>query len=207
MTDAQDSILGWTGSFLDSQNFIFPCKNARKKYFFVTLHAKREKEMNPREEFDYIYRKYYRSLFVFAKRYLEEDDDCHDLIDDVFEHLWTHFDNVQKATVQPYLYTLLRTKCIDFLRHKKTEQKFIDYAQASSERYDSNEHIRELEERERKIKEVIDSLPPTTQEIFCLCFVEHKKYTEAAEELQVSVSTIKKHIVRALKLIREKRKM
>lgn len=48
-------------------------------------------------------------------------------------------------------------------------------------------------------------LPETTRTIFSLCFVEHMKYAEAAEQLHVSLSTIKKHIVRALKLIRESR--
>ena len=161
--------------------------------------------MSQREEFDQIYREYYRPLFIFAKRYLEEDEDCHDLIDDVFEYLWNHFENIHISTIQSYLYTLLRGKCIDFLRRKNTELKYMHYAMASSVRFDTEEHIRELKERERKIKEVIDSLPSTTRNIFVLCFVEHKKYAETAEVLHISVSTVKKHIVRALKLIRENR--
>ena len=161
--------------------------------------------MSQREDFDHIYREHYKALFIFTKRYLEEDEDCHDLLNDAFENLWTHFDDIHIDTALPYLYTVLRRKCIDFLRKKKTEQKFIDFCKASSDRYDSHEHIQELKERERQIKEVIDSLPDTTREIFCLCFVEHKKYAETAETLEISVSTVKKHIVRALKIIREKR--
>lgn len=161
--------------------------------------------MSQREEFNRIYRENYRALFLFAKRYLDEDEDCHDLLNDASENLWVHFDTLHIDTALPYLYTVLRRKCIDFLRKKKTEQKFINFCIASSERYDSIEHIREMEERERKIREVIDSLPATTKEIFSLCFVERKKYAEAAEILEISVSTVKKHIVRALKLIREKR--
>lgn len=161
--------------------------------------------MSQQEDFNHIYRSSYRALFVFAKRYLEEDEDCHDLVNDTFEQFWTHFDDIRTSTALPYLYTLLRRKCIDFLRKKKTEQKYLDFTMASSERYDSADHIRELEERERKIKQVLDSLPSPTKRIFTLCFVERKKYTEAAEILEISVSTVKKHIVRALKLIREQR--
>lgn len=161
--------------------------------------------MSKREDFDYIYRKYYKQLFIFAKRYLAEDEDCHDVINDAFEHLWTHFDQIQKDSMLPYLYTTLRSKSIDHLRKQKTQQKYIDFCMTSSEKYDNLEHIQEMEDRERRIKEVIDSLPETTRRIFCLCFVERKKYQEAADILQISVSTVKKHIVRALKLIREKR--
>lgn len=161
--------------------------------------------MSQREQFDSIYREYYKPLFVFAKRYLEASDDCHDLVNDVFEYLWSHFDCIHPPTLQAFLYQLLRSRCIDFLRRKKTEQKFVDYAMASSERFDSSEHIRDLQEREQKIREVLNSLPITTRTIFTLCFVEHKKYAEVAEKLGISPSTVKKHIVMALKIIREGR--
>lgn len=47
-----------------------------------------------KDQFDYIYRVYYKQLFIFAKRYVAEDEDCCDLVGDVFEYLWAHFDSV-----------------------------------------------------------------------------------------------------------------
>lgn len=160
-----------------------------------------------KDQFDYIYRVYYKQLFIFAKRYVAEDEDCCDLVGDVFEYLWAHFDSVNLPTVQSYLYTILRAKCISLLRRRKTEQRFIDYAMASSQKYDTEDHIREMKEREEKIKQVLDSLPPVTLAIFTRCFVQHMKYAEAAADLQVSVATVKKHIVRALKQIRDLREV
>ena len=94
---------------------------------------------------------------------------------------------------------------MDFLRRKKTRKKYEIFTLALAERFDSTERLLEMEEREDIIKQTIEMLPETTRTIFSLCFVEHKKYAEAAEQLHVSLSTIKKHIVRALKLIRESR--
>ena len=82
---------------------------------------------------------------------------------------------------------------------------WISYGARKPVRFDSTDRILEMEEREAIIKKTIEMLPDTTRTIFILCFVEHKKYAEAAEVLHVSLSTIKKHIVRALKLIRESR--
>lgn len=158
-----------------------------------------------KDKFDHIYRTYYKQMFIFAKRYVAEDEECYELVDDVFEYLWAHFDSVNIATVQSYLYTILRAKCISLLRRRKTEQRYIDYALASSLKYDTEDHIREMKEREEKIRQVLDSLPPVTRAIFTRCFVEHMKYAEAADDLQVSMATVKKHIVKALKQIRDLR--
>jgi RNA polymerase sigma-70 factor (ECF subfamily) len=47
------------------------------------------------------------------------------------------------------------------------------------------------------------TLTPQTQLILQECYVNRKKYKEVAEELEISTNTVKKHIVKALKTIRE----
>jgi len=37
------------------------------------------------------------------------------------------------------------------------------------------------------------------------CYVERKKYKEVGQDRGISVSTVKKHIVRALRIMRESR--
>lgn len=161
--------------------------------------------MDHNEEFDDIFKEYDAQLFIFARRFVDDVDDCRDLVNDVYEDVWIHFHDIRRDSLRSYLYTDLRHKCVDFLRRKKTRMKYQELTLALADRFDSLERIREMEERERIIKQTIDLLPDTTRTIFSLCYVEHRKYAEAAEELDVSVSTIKKHIVRALKLIRESR--
>ena len=41
------------------------------------------------------------------------------------------------------------------------------------------------------------------REVFLKCVVEEKKYQEVADELDVSINTIKKHMSRALKFLRD----
>lgn len=161
--------------------------------------------MNQQEEFNDIFTRYYTQLFIFAKRFVDDDEDCHDLVDDVFEDVWLHFSDIHIEAIKPYLYTSLKRKCIDFLRHQQAARRYCDFTLIFSDKYDTTEHILEMESRERKIKIVLNNLPTTTKEIFTLCFVEHMKYAEAATKLGISISTVKKHIVKALKLIRQMR--
>lgn len=161
--------------------------------------------MQKKETFDRIFRQYYRQLYIFANRIVADDDDSCDLVHDCFEELWIHLNDTDERAVSQFLYTCLKRKCIDYLRHKKASQRYIILTRAITSLWDTTENIDNLEKREQKIKECIESLKSPTKEIFQLCYVEHKKYAEAAEILEVSVSTIKKHIVRALKYFRERR--
>ncbi|MBO5205045.1 MAG: RNA polymerase sigma-70 factor [Prevotella sp.] len=162
--------------------------------------------MQNKETFDRIFRQYYRQLYVFANRIVADDEESCDLVHDCFEELWIHINDTDEQSARQFLYTCLRRKCIDHLRHKEAGQRYIMLTATVTSKWDTEADIEQMEQREQQIKECIEALKPPTREIFTLCYVEHKKYAEAAELLGVSVSTIKKHIVRALKYFRERRK-
>ena len=49
----------------------------------------------------------------------------------------------------------------------------------------------------------MEKLTPHTRHILEECYIQRKKYQEVAEELNISVSAVRKHIVKALQVIRE----
>ena len=163
--------------------------------------------MHKRDVFDRIFRLYYRQLYVFAYRIVGNEEESCDLVHDCFEEFWSNFHETDEDAVKAFLYTCLRRKCIDHLRHKQAQQRYLRLTAAITSQWGGylDVSVSELEAREKQIGECIDMLQPPTKEIFILCYVEHKKYAEAAEKLGISVSTIKKHIVRALRFFRERR--
>ena len=48
----------------------------------------------------------------------------------------------------------------------------------------------------------MQKLPPQCLKVFMLSAIEEKKYTEIADELSISVNTVKTHISKAYRLIR-----
>lgn len=60
----------------------------------------------------------------------------------------------------------------------------------------------EIEERMRVVREYIDQLPPKTKLVLEECYFNKKKYKEVASALDVSTNAVKKHIVKALSLLR-----
>ena len=160
--------------------------------------------MNDKRIFDILFRRYYGRMYIFAHQFLHVDDDCHDAVSEVFEEVWKHYAEIEEGKAPAYMYQCLRRNCLDRLKHRKVEEKYIRLSSILSEHMTTQEQIEEMYRREAVVEEVLASLPPPTQEIFVQCYVEHRKYQEVAEAMGISASTVKKHIVRALKLIRER---
>ena len=61
----------------------------------------------------------------------------------------------------------------------------------------------EMEERVQHIEKFIEQLTDPTKTILKECYFDNKKYQEVAEEFGISINGIKKHIMKALRLLRE----
>lgn len=160
--------------------------------------------MDDKSFFDILFKQYYSPLFLFARQFLHVESDCHDAVSEVFEEVWKHYAEIEEAKAQAYMYQCLRRNCLDRLRHKQVEERYIRLSSILSERMTTQEQLEEMYRREEIVEQVLNSLPPPTQDIFIKCYVERRKYQDVAEELGISASTVKKHIMRALKIVRER---
>ena len=61
----------------------------------------------------------------------------------------------------------------------------------------------EEEERIRQIQKVIDRMPEKTKYVLDQCYMEGKRYMEVASDIGISRDGVRKHIVKALRLLRE----
>lgn len=158
--------------------------------------------MNDNIDFDRFFVRWYKELFLFALKFVKDEEVGKDIVNDAFEYLWKRFAEVDEATVRTYLFTIVRTKSIDHLRKQNNQSRYIEFASAMSQKYvefDTNEP----DERLRLINEAMQQLPPYNRMILHECYVNKKKYKEVAEELEVSVAAIHKNIVKALRIVRE----
>lgn len=161
-------------------------------------------EMEHKNDFDKIYRLYYPKLFYFIRQYIDDDDDCHDLANSVFENAWKCFGSLQAETIKSYLYTSARNKSIDYLRHQKQHRRYAQFVSKMSQYYIESNEFDLQRDKEELITQILDYLGEPTGRILRACYIEQKKYKEVAFEMQISISTVKKHMVKALKMIREK---
>jgi RNA polymerase sigma-70 factor (ECF subfamily) len=160
--------------------------------------------MNETESFDLLFRSYYQPLLVFAQQYVGDSDDCRDIVSAAFEDLWRNFSRIDHQHVRAYLYTLVRNKCVDHLRHRGTRRQYIEFVTILSDRFTDTDTLAEEDDRRHRVRQVLALLKPPADAIFRECFLHQKRYQQVADELGLSLSVVKKHMARALRVIREK---
>jgi RNA polymerase sigma-70 factor (ECF subfamily) len=162
--------------------------------------------------FKKIHRLYYPRLINYARYLLRNDQEAEDLVQDVFIQIWEqkHFIN-QNQNLGAYLFTLIKNKSINILKHKIIEEKYLLQRRKflSEELY----HISfELEEdfvstREsliNELKKIINQMPERCGEAFTMKWLEGKKNREIAEVMNISETMVDKHLAKGLKIARQK---
>lgn len=79
-----------------------------------------------KERFEEVYKTYYSRLYYYCFQFIADEEVSKDLVNDVFEKVWLQRDELKADTLSSYLYTLIRNRCIDYMRHRKIEQQFAE---------------------------------------------------------------------------------
>lgn len=159
-----------------------------------------------KEEFEETFRTYYTSLVSYVRRIVSDEDECHDIVEMAFESIWVKLDNIDYRTVQKYLYSTVYHIAINNLRRRKSHNQYVDYFKTTNTEFSDMDDIKAYEERLRIARKVVATIGEPTRSILVKCYIDGKKYRDVAEEFGVSVSTIKKHMVKALKILADFRK-
>lgn len=158
--------------------------------------------VNHRKVFEQLFRENYARLCYHAFSFLNDEEDSRDAVNDVFEKVWMNFEKIEQTqSLVPFLYTLVRNHCVSLLRHKKVKERFTKESRLKEEA--AIEEYMEYELLLERLYGSIEKLPAQTKVVFRKCFLDGKKYQEAADELSISINTVKTHINKALQVLRE----
>ncbi len=163
-------------------------------------------------DFKDIYLSYFQRMKYFALEYVVSEEDAENIVQDVFTELWEKKELlVYDINLIAFLFTSIKNRCIDHLRHKVVERDVVDRIQeeyqitlrmklASLELFDQN--VFSAEDIEQIIERAIHSLPNKCREIFIKSKIEGRKQKEIAEELNVSLKTVENQMNIAYKRLR-----
>jgi len=159
----------------------------------------RKKEYELR--FETIYRQHYTRLYYYALNITGDEETARDIVGDVMTTVWHNISNIDDTTLNAYLMTSVRNRCVDRLRHLELDKKYSDNYILEATIFYSD--YSEESERDWLVEQMLSKLRPPTGKILRMCYLDRMKYREVAEELGISESTVKKHIMKALKTLRE----
>lgn len=155
--------------------------------------------------FDSNFRRYYQALCYFALNYLKDQDAAEDIVQGVFINLLDqeeHFESEEH--LKHYLYKAVRNASLNELKLTAIHSGILEKLQ--------NRHPQEEEifftqvvrsEVYRYIQEAVQELPTECGRIFKLAYLEHLDNPEIAQQLHISINTVKvqknkaKHLLRA----------
>jgi RNA polymerase sigma-70 factor (family 1) len=158
--------------------------------------------MDKPSEFEHIFKAYYAQLFCFARQMINNEQECYDIVNEAYENVWRNRENIYVETARAYLYACVRNKCINNLRRNQIHRQYIEYYIKVTEPYANGEELAEMLEKERIIREVIEEMQPPVRDIVKACLFNGKKYKEVAEDMGISLSLVKKHMVKAMTIIK-----
>ena len=148
-----------------------------------------------------LFRLNYRPLCMFALHYLQDADLVEDVVQECFTVLWEKLEQgADVANRRAYLYMSVRNRCLDHLRRKGLPTE-------SLKPYGTYGIIDDDDAEERSVMEAklwtaIDSLPEKCRQVFLMSKRDGLKYEEIAEELGLSVNTVRNQISKALNVLK-----
>lgn len=155
--------------------------------------------------FDIIYKKYSRRLYHFVFRYVKQEMDAEEIVQEVFVKVWKSRDSINiYSSFESFLFTIAHNATVNLLKKRATEQKYVDHVKSLQYVNDTYELTDEIHYKEllHKFQGLLDELSPRQQEIFKLSREEGLSHKEIAEKLGISTNTVKNHLVTTLSFLK-----
>jgi RNA polymerase sigma-70 factor (ECF subfamily) len=158
--------------------------------------------------YKYVYDHHYILLCKIAKEFLKDDFLAETIVGDAIFHLWEVRNKIEiSSSLRCYLVKMVRNRCINHLNLKYVKMEGTLPSSNSDDFWSDNYFISKdnplgallEEELEQEMYDSIERLPEECQVVFKKSRFEEKKYQDIADELGITVNTVKYHIKNALK--------
>ena len=145
--------------------------------------------------FEQLFKNYYAPLRGYCQGIVIDKQISEDIVQDAFVYLWNNRKTLEiKTTIQTYLYSTVRHGALHYLKKQLMERTYLQESEYSEE------EVVKLE----KAKKILQELPEQCRIVFVMNCIDGKKYKDIAEELNISVNTVKTHLSKAYRKFREK---
>ncbi len=144
-----------------------------------------------------LYEKYAIELKRFISSKFNSVGETEDIVQDTFHNILGIDDIDRISNPKAYLYQTAQNLALNRLRKLNRHEVFrrLEYNDECSP---SPEHGAQAQRDLTKLEESVQNLPAKWKRAFLLSRVEHKSYKEIAQTLDISVSTVEKHLIGAL---------
>ncbi|WP_114779185.1 RNA polymerase sigma-70 factor [Botryobacter ruber] len=153
-----------------------------------------------------LFQKYYARLVHFAFQFTNSKESAEDFAQDAFIKYWNLKDEIatDERAIKSFLYTTVKNASLNAIRHLKVAENFMAQSGFSDIEEETVVHAIIKSEVIGELHRAIESLPESCQIVSKMGFLEGMKNHEIAQELGVSINTVKTQKKRGLQLLRSR---
>ncbi|MDX1446769.1 sigma-70 family RNA polymerase sigma factor [Lishizhenia sp.] len=157
-----------------------------------------------KKAFDKIYHAYSPGMYAIALRYMKDEDEAKDVLQNSFIKLYNSREKFDPSgSIGAYIKRITINTALDEIRKKKKFEPIENNVVLSEEETEF-----ELEDTSnqsyQQLLNLIQELPDGYRMVFNLFVFENLKHTEIAEYLDISVNTSKSQLMKAKRMLKEK---
>lgn len=155
-----------------------------------------------KDSISWLYDEYYRILVTMSFQMTKSLEESEDIVQELFTKILEEeltFEN--EAHIRSFLYSSVRNLTINYLRHNQARLNHENYVKSHSSPINDDDEPFHKEEIYRQLYQYIDALPKSQRDVFVLAMQGKKNY-EIAEQLNISVNTVKTLKARGKKKLR-----
>ena len=157
--------------------------------------------------FEEMYNVYYPVLYNYAVSITKIQTIAEDAVSEVFMKFWEERSGISiKTSLKSYLFKSVYHQCLNKLKHIQVQDKYRDFFlhHLSIDGGETDYPLASVIENEIStiVQKTIDRLPEQCQKIFTMSRMNDMKNEEIAQELGISINTVRTQIHRALKKLR-----
>ncbi|WEK34084.1 MAG: RNA polymerase sigma-70 factor [Candidatus Pseudobacter hemicellulosilyticus] len=153
--------------------------------------------------FEELYNRYWTDLIDAAYRRLQSRQKAEDIIQDIFVSLYQKRHTLDiNVSLKAYLYQALKFKVLNVFRDEFTRsacRKEIFFSEQCKN--DSAEYC-DARELNSRIGQILSALPDKCREAFLLSREQNLSNKDISAGMNISVSTVEKHVGKALRILR-----
>jgi len=153
-----------------------------------------------------IFHLYTPRLLPFITKITRDEHLAREVLQETFLRLWMKRDQLpQVERPASWLFRIAANICLTWLRTQATRHRLQDKVEEkqAAQKYSSAVEVLESKEMDLLIRQAVEALPARRQEIYRLSREQGLSHQQIAEQLQLSISTVKNQLGYSIKFIQE----
>lgn len=152
-----------------------------------------------------IYERYCKRLYGFVLRFIKQENDAEEIVQEVFVKLWEARNKIDvSSSFDSFLFTISYNTTMSLFRKRIKEKKYLEYLNSLQQIENAPDAIEEIyfNELDTNVRSLLQHLTPRQKEIFQLSREDGLTHEEIAKKLGISVNTVKKHMTNTLAFLK-----